>query len=464
MIFGLSQKQIKEKLDGGDLKISVYGLGRVGLPLAIAWLRAGQKVIGADVNPKIVEKINKGISPIMDEPKIPESVKKYTLTGNFYATTDLIKASEESDVKIIAVPTMLTTDKKFNGRALENALRAVGKGLKKGDAVSIECSVPPTTTENLAKPILERESRLKAEKDFALAFSPERVFEGRVLEDLEERYPKIVGGIGPKSTKLFSQLYRRIAKKGVIEMKNATAAELSKLFEGIYRDVNIALANELAELCQILNVDYMEVRAASNSQPYCHLHIPGVGVGGACIPVYPYFILQKAEEQGLQMPLTQLARNINEQMPEKTIELIKKTLKELEMPIKGTKITILGLAFRGDVADTRKSPTYKLASLLKSLGAKVTVHDPYIEKDNRLEELGIPLTLSLEEAIKGASVILIATDHKEYGQKDYAKLIKLTQTPTILFDGRGIIDPNKLPPNLYFTGIGRGEIKYNKRS
>ena len=455
MIFGLSQEQVEKRLDRGQIMIAVYGLGRVGLPLAVAWLRAGQRVIGADINPEVVEKINKAISPIMDEPHIPEAVEKFVNEGKFQATTDLVKASDESDIKLIAVPTMLTKEKKFDGRALENALRGIGRGLKKGDAVSIECSVPPTTTENWAKPILEKESGLKAERDFAFVFSPERIYESRALEDLEERYPKIVGGVGPRSTKLFSILYSRVAKKGVLEMGSATTAELSKLFEGIYRDVNIALANELAGLCQILNVDFMEVSAASNSQPYCHLHKPGVGVGGVCLPVYPYFILEKAGERDLTMPLTRLGRMINEEMPKNVVNLIKKTLEKVGVPIQGTRVAILGLAFRGNVADARNSPTYELATLLRSLGTEVVVHEPYIKKDKRLEELKIPLLKSLEEAVKDASLILIATDHKEYAQIEFTELVKFTKAPTILFDGRGITDAARIPKDIYFTGIGR---------
>ncbi|MFB0543690.1 MAG: nucleotide sugar dehydrogenase, partial [Candidatus Bathyarchaeia archaeon] len=375
--------------------------------------------------------------------------------GRFRATIDLINASEESEVKFIAVPTMLTEGKRFDGRALEKALRSIGRGLKRGDAISIECSVPPTTTENWVKPILEEESGLKAEEDFALVFSPERIYEGRVLEDLEERYPKVVGGIGSRSTELFAILYCRVAKKGVLKMRNATTAELSKLFEGIYRDVNIALANELAGLCQALDVDFMEVRTASNSQPFCHLHKPGVGVGGACIPVYPYFILEKAEEGGVTMNLTRAARLINEEMPENTVNLLQRTLEDIGLELKEVKVTILGLAFRGDIPDPRASPTYELAQRLKSLGAEVVVQDPYIEADRGLEGMGVPLVKSVGDAVKGASVILIATDHAEYTKLNLSELRRSTRTPTIVFDGRGIIDPRRVPAGMYFTGIGR---------
>jgi len=458
MIFGLPKEQIRERLNRREVTIAIYGLGRVGLPLAVAWLRAGQKVIGADINPSIVDKINRGISHIIDEPHIQEGVTKYVSEGKFYATTDLVKASQDSEVKSIAVPTTLTEQKKFDGRALESALRSIGKGLKRGDAVSVECSVPPTTTENLAKLLLEKESGLKAEEDFALVVSPERIYEGRVLEDLEERYPKVVGGVGPRSLELFSILYSRIARKGVYKMSSATAAELSKLFEGLYRDVNIALANELAGLCQAYGVDFMEARAAANTQPFCYLHRPGVGVGGLCIPIYPYFIAEKADEKNVPVNLTMTARAINEDMPKKTVDLLQKALGDVALRLKDVKVAILGLAFRENVADSRLSPTYELVKQLKGRAGEVVVQDPYIEADKTLEVMSVPLLKSVGDAVKGASVVLIATDHSDYMKMDLARLMKLARSPAILLDGRGIIDPERVPAGTYFTGIGRPTI------
>ncbi|MEM2538819.1 MAG: nucleotide sugar dehydrogenase, partial [Candidatus Methanomethylicia archaeon] len=204
----MSNDEIASKLNRGEVNIAIYGLGRVGLPLAAAWLRAGQRVIGVDVNKNVVDMINMGLSPIKDEPLIPEVIREFVEAGRFKATTDLVEASRICEVKFIAVPTGIVNGR-FDSRFLEDALRGIGKGLKKGDGVCIECTVPPTTTEVFAKGILEDESGLKAEEDFALAFSPERIYEGRALEDLEVRYPKIVGGIGPKSTEFFASLYGR---------------------------------------------------------------------------------------------------------------------------------------------------------------------------------------------------------------------------------------------------------------
>jgi len=411
-----------------------------------------------DVNPEIVDKINRGISPIPDEANLPESVEKFVHCGLFSATTDLVEASEKSDIKLIAVPTTPRQGKRYCSDALEKTLIIIGRSLKIGDAISIECSVPPTTTEKWARPILEGESGLKADEEFALAFSPQRIYEGRALEDLEERYPKIVGGVGPRSTEFFASIYRRIARKGVLMMSNSIAAELSKLFEGVYRDVNIALANELATVCDALDLNYHEIRGASNSQPFCHLHKPGVGVGGACIPCYPAFLQGKAGQLGLSLHLTKVARVINEGMPTYTISMAIESLRKSGKDIKEVKTSILGLAFRGEVADTRNSPSYELVEILGGYGTEIVVHDPLIEKDEILEDLGIPLVDSLEEAFSSASLIVIATDHEIYTELDLNEIVGLVDKPAVIIDGRNMIKTSRVPKDLIITGIGKRSL------
>jgi nucleotide sugar dehydrogenase len=275
---------------------------------------------------------------------------------------------------------------------------------------------------------------------------------------LEERYPKIIGGINPESTELFSILYSRIAKKGVVQMSSATTAELSKLFEGIYRDVNIALANELSKFCHSLNIDFEEVRTASNSQPFSHIHKPGVGVGGACIPFYPYFVLEKAEEDGLPMYLTRLARSINEGMPDYTISLAQKAMEEIGKRFSDVKIALLGLAFRGDVADSRQSPTYELIDRLVEMNARIVIHDPFIEHDERLASKGIRLVNSIEDAVRDASLLIVVTDHSEYNEINLSKIVPMMTSPSAIVDGRTTIRIEQIPKKLYFTGIGRKTI------
>ncbi len=460
----LSSSELKESLRNGKIVTAIYGLGRIGMPLAAAWLRAGAKVIGVDIREDWVKQLNSGDFSFPDEPQLVPIISEYLKKGLFRATTNGVKASRNSHVKIVAVPTLIKDNGEPELSALKSALKTIGEGLKEGDLVIIESSVPPKTTEKIAKPILEEVSGLKAEEQFALAFSPERVMVGRALQDIEEHYPKIVGGIGPKSTEIAATLYECIARRGVIRLSSATAAELSKLFEGIYRDVNIALANELAKLCMKMGLDFMEIRRASNSQPYCHLHIPGCGVGGACIPIYPKYVLHIAEKYGVKLPLTEMARSINEQMPKQTVNLLMEALEQLNENIGNIKIAVLGAAFRGNTSDTRLSPTHQIIQILKKLGASnIIVHDPYVKSDQKLIQLNVKLTNNLKEAVANAKAIIIATDHDEYKERALSELIEHASRPIIVIDGRNIYVNQELPENTIYISIsGRKVSKLTK--
>jgi len=306
------------------------------------------------------------------------------------------------------------------------------------------------------KPILEEFSGLQAEKDFGLAYSPERISEGRAIRDIVENYPKIVGGIGPESSRVASVLYSVVAKKGVIIMNNEIAAELEKLVEGIYRDVNIALANEIAKICRALGLDFEEIRAASNSQPYCHLLRAGPGVGGYCIPIYPYFVMKVAEDHGVNLKLTATGRKINENMPREVVKLILGGLNKLGLRREDAKISLLGLAFRGNVSDTRLSPTYDIIKALFDEGFQIIkVHDPFVGCDEKLSKIGVKLTQNLDEALKEADIIVVVTDHSVYKELSVSKLRKLSGKPIAVIDGRDILKVEVGEGDSWYVGIGR---------
>lgn len=446
-VLGKPPSDLKKDLKEGKITVAIYGMGRVGLPIAVAWLRAGAKVIGVDINQSLVKTLNEGKINLEDEPGINEWIKRGVEEKRFYATSDGVAASRESDIKIIVVPTTLNAKKKLNNTPLIVVTENIGKGLKAGDVVILECTVPPLTTENLVRPILEKESGLKAEEDFGLAYSPERIYEGRALQDIEENYPKVVGGVGFKSTEAVASLYECIARKGVIRLKSPREAEASKIFEGIYRDVNIALANELAKFCISAGIDFMEARRAANSQPFCHLHLPGIGVGGLCIPVYPYFLIDIAEGFGLRLTLTRFARKINEGMPSYTLRLLKTSLKEAGIKMRDAKIGVLGLSFRGGVKDTRLSPALEFINLIKGKVASVRAYDPWVQV---LE--GIDTCNSLEELVNWSDALVVATDHQEFKKMD----LKDFKKPLVVVDGRNILNPEQLPKNSIYVGMGIG--------
>ncbi|MGC8933182.1 MAG: nucleotide sugar dehydrogenase [Candidatus Methanodesulfokora sp.] len=447
MLAELGDKELKDLLSKGEIKASFFGLGRVGIPSMLAWANAGAKCIGVDVRKDVVMKINNGESPI-NEPMVQEWLSKFVRDGRVRATTDGASASRETEVKVITVPVTL-----LNGKpdlsALEKAALSIAAGLKRGDLVILESSVPPGTTRGFLKRILEEKTGMRAEDDFLLAYSPERIAEGRAIMDIVENYPKIVGGIGPKSLRVASALYEVIAKKGVKRMSSEMAAEFEKLAEGVYRDVNIALANELAELCRELGLDFEEIRDAANSQPYSHLHKPGTGVGGLCIPVYPVFLMDKASSLGIKLSLIETARRINRDMPSKVALLVREAAELMKLSYPN--IGILGLAFRGDLDDPRLSPTYDLVLELMKLGYKsIIVHDPFIREDDTLNNLKVKLTSDLEDVLMWADIIVISTDHSVYKKIDFSKLCEKRRIA--LVDGRDIIENRA---GCLYVGVGR---------
>ncbi|HYZ65782.1 MAG TPA: nucleotide sugar dehydrogenase, partial [Nitrososphaeraceae archaeon] len=289
----LNDRKIAQKIYSGEFKIAVYGLGHVGSAMASVWLRAGAHVIGIDKSPTVLNYAREGKTHL-PEPGVGDAYGEGIKSGRFIVCDNLERASRESYLKMICVP-VLFKDGSADLSSLKEVASEVGKGLKKGDMVAVNPSVPPGTTEDVICKILENKSSgLLVEKDFYLVYNPERIYEGRAIEDIEVRYPAVIAGAGPASTQIGTELYSLIFKKGILTMSSIRAAEAEKLFEGVYRDVNIALSNELAKLCEKLGVDFWEAREAANSQPFCNLHKPGVGVGGACIPVYPQFVIDIA--------------------------------------------------------------------------------------------------------------------------------------------------------------------------
>jgi nucleotide sugar dehydrogenase len=307
--------------------------------------------------------------------------------------------------------------------------------------------VPPGTSEDVVLPILEEQSGLKVERDFYMVYNPERIYEGRAIEDIEERYPAIVAGAGAKSLEIGSMLYSLVAKKGVIKMGNIRTAEAEKLLEGVYRDVNIALANEMAKFCEKAGVDFWEAREAANSQPFCHIHKPGVGVGGACIPVYPQFILHAAKKSGVECRIISLGRNVNDSMPAYCVEQAMKLIDRSD--ISKCTVSLLGLGFRGGVSDTRLSPTYKVIEELKKLKVKsIRVHDPLVRRDPNLPP-DIMLTSDLSAVAKNADLVMLISDHPEYHNITSNDL-----NSARVYDGRGILDRSQFAASR-FASIGR---------
>jgi hypothetical protein len=424
---------LKSQIKNEQKIIAIYGLGNVGGPIAAAWLRKGAKVIGVDISKNLLSEIQKGSSH-KKEPYISETFSNALRKKKLTLTSDGVEASTISDIKFVAVPVGLRRNK-IDLNALLSATTSISKGLKKGNTVIICPSLPPGTTEKVVRQILEKNSNLKAEKDFYLIYNPERIFEGRALADIEENYPAIISGYGPKSLEFADELLKIISKKGTLKMLSIANAEAEKLFEGVYRDVNIALANELADYCERVGVNYWDARKGANSQPFCHLHYPGTGVGGLCIPVYPRFVIESSSKIGKHVKLIEYSRKINDYMPKKCVH---DALSLLKNNVKGAKVAVLGLGFRGEVTDSRLSPTYDVVDELLKKGCNVIVHDPYIFEDKDLPN-NVKLTKDLSKAVKDAHLVFISADHKMYAKLN-ENILKKTKKPTMIFDGRNILN------------------------
>jgi nucleotide sugar dehydrogenase len=455
-VIDFSGSEIAKKIKSGEYKIAIYGLGHVGSPMASVWLRAGAHVIGVDKSPTVLERASKAESHI-PEPGVNDAFAKGLVTERFEIYKDPVKASHDSYFKMICVPVLLSNNNRSPDlSAVKEVSLAIGRGLKKGDVVALNPSVPPGTTEEVVLPILEKESGLVVENDFYMLYNPERIYEGRAILDIEQRYPAVISGAGIKSLEIGRIIYPLVFKRGVHSVSNIKTAETEKLLEGVYRDVNIALANELAKFCEKIGVNFWESRDAANSQPFCHLHSPGVGVGGACIPVYPQFILHAAKQVNVDSDLTKLGRALNDAMPaycvREAIKLVGGRSKSQDNSLDRMTVTLLGLAFRGGVSDTRLSPTYEVIREFQKMRVKeIRVHDPLVKNDPELHKhQNVILSSNLTSALKGTDLIMIVADHA-----DYRALTPDLTGGVPIYDGRGILDRTIFDHTMYATiGIG----------
>ena len=447
-------EEVAKELGRGKVTVAVIGLGWMGLPLACLFADAGANVLGADKNQKLVEKINRGESPI-DEPKLPQLVAKHVSSGRLKALENVEKVTSTSDVVIITVPTLVDSQKQADYTILESACREIGKGLLPGTIVMLMSTVGPTVVERLIKPVLEKHSGLIAGDDFGLAYSPIRAMGGRALRDIQE-YKKVVGGLDQASLKIASAVLSTIVKGGIVETSNLKTAEASKIFETVYRDLNIALANELALYCERSGIDYLEAMQAANSQPYSHLHYPGIGVGGHCLPLYPYMLQSEAHSLGLKLRLVKTGRRINDEMPRHVARLAASGLRQVGRSLTRAKVTVLGISYRANVKETRYSPTIELIEALMRRGSKVTVYDPkfvYTE----IKTMGYNCEATFETAVSDAECVIVTVGHDEFKAIDPKNLAALATKGCVLVDAAGILDPKAIEKaGMIYRGVGRG--------
>ena len=424
-----------QKIQGKSAKVCIVGLGYVGVPLAVASAQAGFRVIGIDVDRQKVAMINKGVCYVEDaysERYLPHFAK----SGLIKATESLAEGAGSSDVIIVCVPTPLNKQ----GEPDLSFLKSVARGLSKiGEGfrlVIIESTSFPGTTSDIFQPLLEREGK-KPGKDFALAYSPERIDYGNAKFGVRN-IPKVVGGIDQDSTKLGSEFYKSILDANVVSVSSPSVAEATKMLENIFRYVNIALVNELSVLHETLGVDFIEAINAAATKPFSFMaHYPGPGVGGHCIPKDPFYLVYKAKQAGFALRLVSASKAVNKMMPIHTIERLKNAFKMSKRNLSNSTIVLWGLAYKGEVRDTRRSPSLELLKLLNQSRAKVRVFDPYVSSV-KVGSQTYDSSTSEVESVRDADALIIATAHNAFRAADLSKLQSVMHDKPILYDTRNI--------------------------
>ncbi len=424
--------------EGTAGRVAVVGAGKMGLPLAAQFASHGWAVTAVDVQASVVAAINEGRSHVTEEPDLADLVRDAHAAGRLGATTDGSAAARDADVVVLIVPVMLDDEQQPDYRYMDAAVASIAPGIHAGSLVVFETTLPVGDTRHRFVPRLEHATGLRAESDFFVAFSPERLYSGAALRNLAT-YPKLVGGIGPASTDRAARFYASVLDTEVVAMSSAEAAEFSKLADTTYRDVNIALANEFARYADRVGVDIQEVIAAANSQPYSHIHQPGLGVGGHCIPVYPHFLLSRAPE----MELVALSRRVNDGQVGVAIRAIQKALGGLE----GLRVLVLGVTYRHGVKELAYTRAIPLIERLAFHGASVSAFDPLLSDDEIARTGATPY--SWGEA-SDARAIVTQTGDPLFATLDFSLFPDLR----IVFDGRNSLRDVVLPEAVEYRGVG----------
>tara|TARA_Y100000310_G_C20681751_1_gene816394 strand:- start:1580 stop:2848 length:1269 start_codon:yes stop_codon:yes gene_type:complete len=413
------------------MKVAIIGLGYVGLPVAcICALK--HEVVGADIDKEKIDLLKEGKCPTKDD-YLENQFNK--IKSKLEVTSDLKEAVKDVEVVIICVPTPIDNNHKPNLTALKSATTSVSEAMKENTLVIIESTIFPGTTEEVVKPILDESG-----KKILLAHCPERIDPGNKNFTIEN-LPRVVGGIDKESSLKAYEFYEKIINAPIREVSSVKAAEATKIMENTFRDINIAFVNEMAKSFDKAGIDIMEVINAAGTKFSFMAHYPGVGVGGHCIPVDPYYLIEKAKQSGFNHEFLKLARNINESMPNYTVELLEKELGEL----KGVKIGVLGRAYKANVDDIRESPALKVIEILTEKGADISIFDPYVKKEGDVKDLN--------ELLENSDYIILVTDHKEFKNMDIKKLQGRIK---IVIDGRNCLDKEEIKSlGIKYRGIGR---------
>jgi len=456
-IMEMNSSELVQSIQSGKLKVCVIGIGRIGLPTALSFANSGLHTIGVDINSQLVSMVNSGTFPLKDEPGYDTIFENVFKDKKFVATTKIEEGVPISDVILLSLPTPMDENNVPSYSALKSVGKQLHDHLKEGSLVIVESTVEPGFVENELMPIIEgADQKLKAGKNFGIGVCPETANPGQILNDFE-RLPRLVGAIDDKTASMIMKIYKHVFTVDLIPMPDCKTANAVKLTTNVFRDINIAFVNELAMLFEKLGIDIMKVLEAAKTKYNFQVHYPGAGVGGPCLPVNSYQLLNLAKSIDPNLlRIVRVGREINEHMPEHVITLLKDGFKEATKKVENSQILILGVSYKPDVKDIQLSPAEPIINKLNQLKARVKIYDPYFKST---EVFGIKTENNMVDALTNTDAVVLVTAHKEFHDLEPTFLVSKMKTP-IVIDSRGIIDNHAAKKaGLIFRGLGRGKIE-----
>ena len=455
-IIELDERDLIESIQSNTISVCVIGIGRIGLPTALSFANSGISTIGLDINLKLVEMINSKIFPLKDEPGYDVIFDKVINEKKFRATTNFSEGVNSSDIIVLSLPTPMNDQNIPDYSALLSVAKRLHDEMFDGKLIIIESTVEPSFVETDFLKILEgNDEKLKLGKNFSLGVCPETANPGQILNDFE-RLPRLVGAMDKSTQNLIIKIYKHVFTVDLLPMPDCKTANAVKLTTNVFRDLNIAFVNELALIFEKADIDIMTVLEAAKTKYNFQVHYPSAGVGGPCLPVNSYQMINFAKNFTSQtFELVENGRKINEKMPFHTIDLLEDALKEIKKPLSGSTILVLGLSYKPDVKDIQISPVEKIVEILKEKGVNILTYDPYF-KD--LEVFGIKTLDDYVQNLENSDGLIIATAHKEFHNIDPVFLKNKMKHPVVI-DSKNIIDQQLAKKaGLVYRGIGRGKL------
>ena len=446
-------EDVLNSLNTKKLRVCVIGIGRIGLPTALSFAKSGLNTIGVDINKNLVDNINSGKFPLKDEPGYDEIFNDVIKNTKFSATTNIDDAVPNSDLILLSLPTPMDDNNIPDYSALRSVASKLSEILSPNSLVIVESTIEPGFIEDEMVSIISKSKRLEIEKNFFIGVCPENANPGEILHDFTN-LPRLVGGINTDIAKIIKLIYNFVFSVELVEMPNCKTANAVKLTTNVFRDINIAFVSELSLMFEKLGIDTNKVLEAAKKKYNFQVHYPGAGVGGPCLPINSYQLLNTARRTGSNLSIIESGRKINEKMPEHVIELTLDAFKECKKSIQNTDILILGISYKPNVKDIQLTPAEEIIKKLQNLGTNIHIYDPYFTST---KVFGITVENNIEDIISKVDAAIIVTAHEEFKKLDSSLFNQMKHS--ILIDTRGIIEPLEAKQNkIIFRGLGRGDF------